>query len=280
MKVVLFCGGQGMRIRDYSEAIPKPMVQIGCRPILWHVMKYYAHFGHADFIVCLGWKGEVIKNYFLHYDECLSNDFVLSRGGKNVDLLQRDIDAWRITFVDTGTLATIGERLLAVASYLDGEETFLANYADGLTDLPLPRLIDFFAHRRATAAFVSVRPRQSFHAVEADVDGMVRAIRPIAESNVWVNGGYFVFRKEIFNYLRPGEDLLGRPLDRLTAEGRLATLRYDGFWGCMDTFKEKQQLDEMYERGETPWAVWRNGQPDAPGPACSPWFSDLPDRPR
>ena len=126
MKVVLFCGGQGMRIRDYSESVPKPLIRIGYRPILWHVMKYYAHFGHRDFILCLGYKADVIKNYFLQYDECLSNDFVLSKGGKGVKLLAKDIHDWRITFVDTGLTSNVGMRLKAVQEHLKGEKYFLA----------------------------------------------------------------------------------------------------------------------------------------------------------
>src|SRR6201998_4508801 len=142
MKVVLFCGGLGMRIREYPEPVPKPMITIGYRPILWHVMKYYAHYGHNDFILCLGYKGDVIKEYFLNYDECLSNDFVLSTGARRIDLLRKDIADWRITFVDTGMTSNIGERLKAVEPFLRGETMFLANYSDGLTDFPLPLLID------------------------------------------------------------------------------------------------------------------------------------------
>ena len=135
MKVVLFCGGLGMRLRDYSETIPKPMVNIGYRPILWHVMKYYAHYGHKDFILCLGHRADAVKNYFLNYNECASNDFVLSGGGKNLELLNSDIHDWRITFADTGIHSNIGQRLRAVEMHLEGEEEFLANYCDGLTDL-------------------------------------------------------------------------------------------------------------------------------------------------
>src|SRR6516164_4239344 len=133
MKVVLFCGGLGTRMREYSETVPKPMVQIGPRPIIWHVMKYYAHYGHRDFILCLGYKGNSIKDYFLHYDEAVSNDFVWSHGGRKIEYLNRDIDDWRITFVETGIHSTIGERLKAVESHLAGEEVFLANYSDGLS---------------------------------------------------------------------------------------------------------------------------------------------------
>src|ERR1035441_7322552 len=143
MKVVLFCGGLGLRIRD-AEDIPKPMVQIGYRPVLWHVMKYYAHFGHKDFILCLGYRGDAIKNYFLNYNECASNDVALSSSGKKIELLNRDIHDWRITFLDTGINSNIGQRLRAVKNHLEGEEEFLANYSDGLTDMPLPKQLEHF----------------------------------------------------------------------------------------------------------------------------------------
>jgi glucose-1-phosphate cytidylyltransferase len=163
MKVVLFCGGFGMRMREHSEALPKPMVAIGYRPILWHVMKYYAHYGHKDFILCLGYKADVIKKYFLEYNECVSNDFVLSRGGKSLKLLSSDIHDWDITFVDTGLTSNIGQRLKAVQRQLEGEQMFLANYTDGLSDVPLPAVIKSFKNSENVACFVSVKPRASFH---------------------------------------------------------------------------------------------------------------------
>ena len=165
MKVVLFCGGAGMRLRGYADDIPKPMVPIGTRPILWHLMRYYAHFGHKEFIICLGHKGNCIKDYFLHYDESVSNDFVLSQGGKQIQLLNRDIDDWTITFVETGANSTIGERLKAVEPYLEGEEIFLANYGDGLSDLPLPQMIETFRQSDAVASMVLVQPTASFDIV-------------------------------------------------------------------------------------------------------------------
>jgi glucose-1-phosphate cytidylyltransferase len=257
MKVVLFCGGFGMRLREYSEAVPKPMVNIGYRPIMWHIMKYYAHFGHKDFILCLGWKANAIKEYFLDYNECLSNDFVLSSGGNALKLLSSDIQDWTITFVDTGTATIIGQRLKAVEPYLEGEETFLANYSDGLTDLHLPELIDFHHRLNSVATFLSVRPSQSFHSVVADGSGHVRDIQAVADGDMWMNGGYFVLNRRIFDYLHEGEELIEEPFQRLIAERRLATLRHAGFWCCMDTYKEKQTLDDMYARGDTPWEVWK-----------------------
>ena len=155
MKVVLFCGGFGMRLREYSDSIPKPMVEIGYRPILWHTMKYYAHFGHKDFILCLGYRGDVIKNYFLNYNECVSNDFVLSKGSRDPKLLNRDIDDWTITFADTGLNSNIGQRLTSIKKFLEGEDVFLANYADGFTDLHLPDMIDHFTARNKIASFIT-----------------------------------------------------------------------------------------------------------------------------
>src|ERR1700746_1048239 len=156
MKVVLFCGGLGTRMREYSESIPKPMVPVGYRPILWHVMKYYAYYGHKDFILALGYKADAIKHYFRTYDESVSNDFVLYEGGKRIELLTSDIDDWKITFVDTGLRSNIGMRLKAVEKHLAGEEIFLANYTDGVSDVNLPEMIRAFRESGAVASFAAV----------------------------------------------------------------------------------------------------------------------------
>jgi glucose-1-phosphate cytidylyltransferase len=257
MKVVLFCGGLGMRLRDYSEAIPKPMVPVGYRPILWHVMRYYAHFGHKEFILCLGYKADVIKRYFLEYDETISNDFVLSGGGKKMELLASDIDDWKITFVDTGLTSNIGTRLQAVQRFLGDDEVFLANYADGVTDLPLPSMIDFFTERKAVACFAGITPTQSFHLVDVGDGGRVRNIRHVKDVGMRVNGGFFVLGREIFDWMRPGEELVEEPFRRLAEQGKLLAYEYDGFWACMDTFKDRQLLDDTYGRGHAPWEVWK-----------------------
>src|ERR1051326_506828 len=208
MKVVLFCGGAGMRLRGHADDVPKPMVQIGTRPILWHLMKYYAHYGHKDFIVCLGYKGNCIKDYFLHYDESASNDFVWSQAGKSIQLLSRDIDDWTITFVETGANATIGERLKAVEPHLAGEEIFLANYADGLSDVPLPAMIETFRQSTAIASLLVVQPTASFDIVKVSRDGHIKDIRPLNQSEIWINGGFFVLRNEIFRYIHPPQELV------------------------------------------------------------------------
>jgi glucose-1-phosphate cytidylyltransferase len=257
MKVVIFCGGLGMRLREAGDDIPKPMVPIGSRPILWHLMKYYAHYGHKDFILCLGYRADAIKKYFLNYEETSSNDFVLSNGGREIELMNRDISDWRITFADTGVNSNIGQRLVAVKNYLRGEEIFLANYADGLTDMHLPSVINRFEAGGKIANFVSVRPNLSFHAVSARPDGAVSEIRPVMETDLRVNCGFFLFRREIFDFIRPGEELVQEPFARLIDANQLSTYQHDGFSASMDTFKDKQHFDELYSRGRAPWEVWR-----------------------
>ena len=257
MKVVLFCGGLGMRIRD-KENVPKPMITIGYRPILWHLMKYYAHFGFKDFILCLGYRADYIKNYFLTYNECASNDFTLSEGGRRLELLRSDITDWRITFVDTGLQSNIGQRLKAVEKHLAGEDYFLANYSDGLTDLPLADQLSHFFAQGKVAGFVNVKPNLSFHVVNADEQGRVLAIEDIARSHLRINGGFFVFRRDIFDHMRDGEELVNEPFQRLLAQDQLLAYRYDGFWQAMDTFKDRQKLEELYSSGSAPWELWKN----------------------
>jgi len=257
MKVVLFCGGLGTRLREHSETLPKPLVNIGVRPIVWHLMRYYAHFGHKDFILCLGYRGDLIRDYFLRYDECASNDFVISEGGRRIEPVTRDIEDWRITFVDTGMHANLGQRLLRVKHYLEGEEMFLANYSDGLSDLSLDRYVDEFRQRNVTASLVAVRPSQSMHAVRTDGDGVVTAIEGVADSNYWINAGFFCLRPGIFDVLNEGDELVEAPFRRLIGQRQLWSHRHPGFWAAMDTFKDKIALDRMHARDECPWMVWK-----------------------
>src|SRR5689334_18870825 len=257
MKVVLFCGGLGTRLREHSDTVPKALVNIGYRPLVWHLMKYYAHHGHKDFILCLGYRGDLVKEFFLKYDECMSNDFTLSDGGARIDLKNRDIGDWRITFADTGLHSNLGQRLLRARRYLEGEEVFLANYADGLTDLPFDPYLERCLSSGATASFVSVRTAQSFHAVHADETGLVTDLGRVSETEFWINGGFFVLRREIFDVIREGEELVERPFQRLIQQRKLFSYRYSGFWKSMDTFKDKIEFDRMYARGESPWVMWQ-----------------------
>jgi glucose-1-phosphate cytidylyltransferase len=258
MKVVLFCGGLGTRIREGSDNTPKPLVTIGYRPILWHLMMYYAHFGFKDFILCLGYKADAIKKYFLEYNEAWSNDFILNGSSQNIQLLNQDIQDWRITFVDTGLHSNVGQRLKIVEHLLEGEELFLANYADGLTDAPMGRLVEEFRVKNKIASLMCVQPSQSSHIVCLGEGNLVEKIRPFNESGFLINGGFFIFRREIFRYINKGEELVLEPFNRLIKEGQLVACRYDGFWACMDTFKERQYLEDLYSRGQAPWMVWQS----------------------
>lgn len=264
MKVVLFCGGLGLRLREHGDAVPKPMIPIGYRPILWHIMKYYAHYGHSDFVLCLGYKADVVKQYFLHYDEAVSNDFVLRDGGRDVELLSSDIDDWRITFADTGLRANIGQRLRAARKYLEGEEIFLASYGDCLTDAPLDELVEDFSQRDAVASFLSVQPDYPFSLVAQHENGLVTEISDVQDAGLWINGGYFIFRREIFDYLDEGEELVVQPFQRLIKESKLTTYPHTGFWAPMDTLVDHQTLEKLANDPRPPWAVWqptRSGVP-------------------
>ncbi len=266
MKVVLFCGGLGTRLKEYSETIPKPMVEVGYRPIMWHLMRYYAHYGHKEFILCLGYRGDVIKNYFLNYNECLSNDFVLKNGGKDIHLYNNDIEDWTISFVDTGLHSNIGQRLMAVKKHLEGEEVFMANYTDGLADLHLPTYLDHFYNQDKIASFLCVQPSQSFHVVRMREGSLVDKIEPVGLSDLWINGGFFIFKQEIFDYMQAGEELVREPFYRLIDEQQLIAYRHPGFWACMDTFKEKKLFDDLHASGQMPWAVWDQEAAEASSP--------------
>lgn len=261
MKVVIFCGGQGLRLRDYSENTPKPMVPVGYRPIVWHLMKYYAHYGHKEFILCLGHRADVIKDYFLRYNECTTNDFVLTQGGRDLQLLSSDISDWKITFVDTGMETNVGQRLCKVRHHLGDDEVFLANYADCLTDAPLPVMIDQFYQSGAIASFLSAIPPYSFHSVVTNAAGEVTDMVDAVKLDLWINGGYHIYHRDIFNYFEPGDDMLPVVFRRLADAKKLITYRHHGFWACMDTFKEKMTLDDLDAKGRAPWQVWKNPQP-------------------
>jgi glucose-1-phosphate cytidylyltransferase len=245
MKVVLFCGGYGMRMRDGQSDVPKPMTTVGPRPLIWHVMRYYAHFGHKDFVLCLGYGAHHIKDYFLHYDETASNDFVLS-GGK-VRLLGSDIADWKITFVHTGLTSPIGERLRRVREHVEDEEMFLANYADVLTDLPLDDMVARFrAQPDKVGALLAVPPQSAFHCVDVDDDDSVASITTLQQMPLWENG-----------------DLVTDGAMVLAKEGRMMAYPYNGFWQPADTVKERTALEAAYQGGTRPWMLWDRGRSGA-----------------
>jgi glucose-1-phosphate cytidylyltransferase len=253
MKVVLFCGGLGTRIREYSENIPKPMIPIGHQPILRHVMQYYSQYGHREFILCLGYKANVVKDYFLNYKQAVNSDCVISQFGTKIEMLGEQPPDWRVSLIDTGIWRNIGQRLLAVRQYVQDDEIFLANYSDGLTDAPLPDMIDRFKKSGKIGCFIAIHPPITFHLAEFDTSGTVQRIRASQESEIWINGGYFIFRREIFDYIQEGDELVMQPFSRLIERGQLMAYKYEGFWRAMDTLRDRQVLEEMIERGETPW---------------------------
>ena len=255
MKVVLFCGGLGTRLREHSDTIPKPLVPIGGRPIIWQLMKYYAHHGHKDFILCLGFQGEMLRDYFLNYDPNMTRDFSIEPGG-SLQPSESDISDWRITFVDTGLHANIGQRLLSIREHLKDDDMFLANYSDQLSDLPLPAHIGFFQNSGAIASFAAVRPSHSFHAVSIADGGVVDQIQSVQNTDFWINGGYMILRQEVFGYIEDGEELVEEPFARLIAAQKLCAFQYDGFWAAMDTFKDKIMFDRLHGSGNCPWEIW------------------------
>jgi glucose-1-phosphate cytidylyltransferase len=254
VKVVLFCGGYGMRMRDGASDLPKPMHTVGPRPLIWHVMRYYAHFGHRDFVLCLGYGAQHIKDFFLNYSETASNDFVLR--GDNVELLGSDIKDWKITFVHTGLDSPIGERLRRVREFVDGEEMFLANYADVLTDAPLNEMIAKFAATDNVGALLAVPPQSAFHCVDVAEDSRISSITTLQSMPLWENGGYFVLRPEIFDYIPVNGDLVTDGAAVLAKEGRMMAYRYRGFWQPADTVKERALLEAAYQSGTRPWMLW------------------------
>lgn len=265
MKVVLFCGGLGTRLREHSDTVPKPLVGIGVRPIVWHLIRYYAHFGHKDFVLALGYRGELIREYFLNYNEALSNDFTLHGDGR-VELHRRDLRDINITFLDTGLHANIGQRLLRARKYVQDEPAFLANYSDGLSNLPLDRQVAEFLASGSIAGFAAVSNPQSFHTVQFNDSGAISRFGTMSDRETLINGGYFVFRQEIFDCIKEGEELVEEPFQRLIAERKLTGFKWNGFWRCMDTLKDKITFDRMDAKGDCPWKVWEQHGDHADGP--------------
>ena len=253
MKVVLFCGGLGTRIREYSESVPKPMIPLGHQPILHHVMEYYSDYGHEDFVLCLGYKANVVKDFFLTMRPQTFADCVVSEGGRNVQLLGDIKRDWSVTLLDTGIWRNIGERLWSARAHLAQEEMFLANYSDGLSDVDLDDMTQRFRESGKIACFLAVRPPLTYHLADIAADGNVREFRTSTTSDIWINGGFFLFRQEIFDFMRAGEELVLEPFSRLIATNQLMAYKYEGFWRSMDTLRDWQTLEDMVEKGDMPW---------------------------
>jgi len=258
MKVVILCGGLGTRIRDLSGDVPKPMVPIGGRPILWHVMKSYAEQGFRDFVLCLGYRSDVIKDYFLNY-QAHTSDFTLGLGGGEVTFHHtHDEHDWRITFAETGLHTMTGGRVARIAKYVDGD-TFMLTYGDGVADVDLRALLAFHREHGRAMTVTGVRPPGRFGEVEAGDDDVIAGFNEKPQTTGgWISGGYFVCDRRVFDYLTPREDLVleREPMRNLVADGQLMLYRHHGFWQCMDTYRDYKLLEGLIEEGKAPWITW------------------------
>lgn len=264
MKVILFCGGLGTRIREYSEKIPKPMIPVGHQPILIHIMQYYSEFGHRDFVLCLGHKAGVIKEFFLNYKPHLFADCVVSNHGARVEYIGTKPDDWSVSMIDTGIWPNIGQRLWAVRSLVAKDEIFFANYSDGLSDVDLDDMVGRFKKSGKIACFLAVRPPLTYHLVDMDAAGSVLRLQSSTSSDMWINGGYFLMTPRVFDYMQPGEELVLEPFNRLIADNQLMAYRYEGFWRSMDTLRDRQILEDLVEKGSMPWKRgWKRRTEDA-----------------
>jgi glucose-1-phosphate cytidylyltransferase len=258
MKVVILCGGQGTRLREETEFRPKPLVEIGGRPILWHIMKAYGHYGFTDFVLCLGYRGSMIKEFFLNYGP-MNNDFTLSLGGSRGLAYHgaHDEEDFRVTLADTGIDVMTGSRIARIRRYVD-DDTFMVTYGDGVSDVDLERLLSFHRAHGRLATVTTVRPTSRFGVLDVSTDGRVLSFAEKPRLDGRVSAGFFVFERAVFEYLSddPGCVLEGEPMERLVKEGQLVAYQHDGFFYAMDTFREFKLLNDLWATGEAPWRVW------------------------
>lgn len=261
MQAVLLAGGLGTRMREETEFRPKPMVEVGGKPVLWHIMKIFATYGVTDFVVCTGYKGDVIKDYFLDY-EARNNDFTITLGRSHEIVFhdQHLESDWRVTVADTGAHAQTGSRVKAIQRYVQDSDRFIVTYGDGLADVDISKLIDFHERHGKAATITTVRPLSRFGMVDIAQDQSVEKFREKPQVDDWVSAGFFVFEQKVFDYLGEVEDNLvleQEPLAQLADEGQLAAYQHDGFWQPMDTYRESVMLNELWDSGNAPWKVWQ-----------------------
>jgi glucose-1-phosphate cytidylyltransferase len=255
VQTVILCGGRGTRLREYTETIPKVLVEVGGQPILWHIMKTYAHFGFNDFVLALGYLGDRIKQYFLDCHGWRGRDMRLRLGRYDPPELLGGEDDWRVTFADTGPETNTGGRIKRVRPYL-GDDVFFATYGDGVADLDLRELLRFHRSHGRIATVTAVRPVLSFGVMELEESQAVRRFREKPRLDHWINGGFFVFDSRVFDYLDESSILEREPLERLATDGQLMAYCHDRFWACMDTYKDNERLNELWASGQAPWKVW------------------------
>jgi glucose-1-phosphate cytidylyltransferase len=257
MKVVILCGGLGTRLREETEFRPKPLVEIGGRPVLWHIMKSYAHFGFREFVLCLGYRGSMIKDYFLNY-EAMNNDFTICLGQKSQILYggSHQEQGFQVTLADTGLDTMTGGRVKRITKYVD-DDTFMVTYGDGVSDVDIAQLVEFHHASGLLATVTTVRPVSRFGVVDIGEENRVLEFKekPVAEG--WISAGFFVFNRRVFDYLTGDDCILERdPLERLASEGQLAAYRHEGFFFPMDTYRDHQHLNQLWTSGKAPWRVW------------------------
>ncbi|HUP70992.1 MAG TPA: glucose-1-phosphate cytidylyltransferase [Acidimicrobiales bacterium] len=257
MKAVILAGGLGTRLREETEFKPKPMVEVGGRPVLWHVMKIFAHHGITDFVICIGYRGDVIKEYFLNY-EAWNNDFTITLGRSHEMIFhdQHLESDWRVTVAETGAETETGGRVKMVERYLADDERFMVTYGDGVADVDVTRLLRFHEEHGRTATITAVRPLSRFGSVDLLTDGVVEQFREKPQLDDWVSAGFFVFERGIFDYLSVDTVLEKEPLESLAKESELVAYQHDGFWQPMDTYRESKLLNDLWSTGSAPWKVW------------------------
>jgi glucose-1-phosphate cytidylyltransferase len=259
-KVVILCGGKGTRLHEETETKPKPLVAVGQRPILWHIMKIYSHYGFRHFVLCLGYKGDHIKKYFLDYD-LMCSDFTVTfgPGGKKIDVHEGHVDSnWSITFVDTGEEAMTGARLKRIEKYVGGK-TFMVTYGDGVANVDIRRLFEFHRKHGKVGTVTGVRPSSRFGELIVKDDGVSEFSEKPQTGSGYINGGFFVFEPGIFHYVEDNDHCVFEktPLERLAADGQLQIFRHHTFWHCMDTFRDKETLCRMWDENRADWKVWK-----------------------
>lgn len=257
MKVVILAGGMGTRISEESHLKPKPMIEIGDAPILWHIMKYYSSYGFHDFIICCGYKGYAIKEYFADY-YLHRSDITFDFSDNNKMFIHNNVaEPWKVTLVDTGLHTMTGGRLKRVREYL-GDETFMMTYGDGLSDVDLSHLLRFHREHGKTATLTAIQPGGRYGVLDIDGEQTVRRFAEKArEDGGWINGGFMVLEPEIFSYIEGDKTFLEKePLEKLAHDGELAAYRHEGFWKCMDTMRDKGMLEQLWETGQAPWKRW------------------------
>jgi glucose-1-phosphate cytidylyltransferase len=258
MHVVILCGGMGTRMKEETEFRPKPLVEIGGMPIIWHIMKIYSHYGFNDFILPLGYKGEMIKDYFVNY-EWMSNNFTLNiRSRDKLFYYKRKLEDWNITFVETGIRTNTGGRVKKVESYIKGDE-FMMTYGDGVSDIDIPRLLDFHRSKNVIATLTGVHPMSSYGVLDVEENGLVRSFKEKPSVEGWINAGFFVFNKKVFDYLDDNVVLEDEPLSNLAGDRQLAVYHHGGFWKSMDTHKDQQLLNKLWNETHSPqWKIWED----------------------